>query len=166
MYKNNNKRHGHNNNRRTWNDKNRNDNNNNSSAAVAKAPVQPVRQQIVPRETHEEFLKKEKAIKEYKNKQIICPLCNEVIDDMSSSMADKNTGEPIHFDCALEEASKNEKLKDNERFTYIGQGRFAVLSFEDPRDMRHFKIERIVEWEDKNKPSEWRGEIAGLYSQT
>lgn len=154
----NNRRHGHNN-HRSWNDKNRNNKN-------RPANVIPQRPKIVPRETQEDILNKEKAIKDFKEREIVCPICGKPIEDLTSALADKETGKPIHFDCALEIASKNEKLKENERFTYIGQGRFAVLSFVDPRDMRHFKIERIIEWEDRNKPVEWKSEISGLYSQT
>lgn len=154
------RRHGHNN-RRTWNDKNRN--NNNKSRAL---PVVPERPKLVPRETQEDILNKEKAIRDFKEREVICPLCGKPIEDLTSALTDKSSGNPVHFDCALAAASKNEQLKENEKFTYIGQGRFAVLSFADPRDMRHFKIERIVEWEERGKVSEWRSEISGLYSQT
>ncbi len=123
------------------------------------------RRSIVPVETRQEIAAKEKAIKDFKAREVICPMCGQPITDVSSAIADKATGTPAHFDCVLGEISKNEKVKANERLTYIGQGRFAVLSFENPRDMRHFKIERIIEWEERNKSFDWRTEMAGLYSQ-
>ena len=53
----------------------------------------------------------------------------------------------------------------NEKIAYIGQGRFGVLYFENPRDQRKFTIKKIIEWEDREKKSEWREELSGLYSQ-
>ncbi|QTQ14353.1 hypothetical protein HRQ91_07745 [Treponema parvum] len=144
------------NNRRNWNDKNYNHKN----AANMAVP------HVVPRETRTDVLNKEKAIRDFKDKEVVCPVCGKIIEDLSSALADKNTGAPIHFDCALSIASKNETLKENERFSYIGQGRFAVLSFADPEDTKHFKIEKIIEWEEPGKKNEWRSEISGLYSQT
>lgn len=155
-----NKRHSHNN-YRNWNDKNRNNRNNSNFTANQNIPPK-----VVPRKTHEDILNKEKAIKDFKQREVICAVCGKKIEDLSSSLSDKKSGEPIHFDCALEAASKNETLKDNEKFTYIGNGRFAVLSFPDIRDMRHFKIERIIEWEEPDKNPQWRSEISALYSQT
>ena len=49
--------------------------------------------------------------------------------------------------------------------TYIGNGRFSIVSFENPRDLRKFKIEKIIEYEDKDKSVSWREEMANLYSQ-
>jgi len=115
-------------------------------------------------ENRQELIAKEKAIRDFKARQVICPMCGQPITELSSALADKTTGVPVHFDCVLTALGKNEQLKDNERLTYIGQGRFAVLSFENPRDLRHFKIERIIEWEEHNKALDWRVEMAGLYS--
>lgn len=107
----------------------------------------------------------EKAIREFKAREVICSMCGKPITELSSALSDKATGAPVHFDCVLEAVSRNEHLKENEKVTYIGQGRFAVLLFENPRDLRHFKIERTIEWEEADKRLEWRSEIAGLYSQ-
>ncbi len=94
-----------------------------------------------------------------------CPHCKQPIHDLPSALADKATGEPMHFDCVLEILNKQEKLGTNEKITYIGQGRFAVAYFENPHDLRHFTIRRIIEWEERDKQFEWRTNIAGLYSQ-
>ncbi|MCR5063802.1 MAG: hypothetical protein K6A89_11025 [Treponema sp.] len=152
-----NKRHSHGN-YRNWNDKNRNNKNVNTNPNIPP--------KVVPRKTYEDFLNKEKAIRDFKQREVICAICGKKIEDMSSALADKNSGNPVHFDCALEAASKNETLKENEKFTYIGQGRFGILSFPDIRDTRHFKIEKIIEWEQPDKTSGWREEISALYSQT
>ena len=108
---------------------------------------------------------KQKAINEIKSREIICPKCNMPITDVSSAMADKSTGKPVHFDCVLNQLKENEPVGENEKIAYIGQGRFAVIFFENPRDQRHFTIKKIIEWEDREQKSAWRDEICGLYSQ-
>ena len=146
---------------KTWNEKNRTSNKNGSAAQVHSGP-----QKMVPRETHEDLLNKEKAIRDFREKQSVCPICSKVIEDLTSSLSDKTTGEPVHFDCAWNQAGKDITLKENENFTYIGQGRFAVLYFPDIRDTRHFKIQKIVEWERSDSVPQWRTEISNLFSQT
>ncbi len=146
---------------KTWNEKNRTSNKNGSAAQVHSGP-----QKMVPRETHEDLLNKEKAIRDFREKQSVCPICSKVIEDLTSSLSDKTTGEPVHFDCAWNQAGKDITLKENEKFTYIGQGRFAVLYFPDIRDTRHFKIQKIVEWERSDSVPQWRTEISNLFSQT
>lgn len=106
-----------------------------------------------------------KNIQRFKARQVICPLCNQPITDLASAMADKASGKPIHFECAMEKVKSQETLAENEKISYIGQGRFAVLFFENPRDQRHFTIKKIIEWEDRDQKSEWRDELSGLYSQ-
>ncbi|MCR4735210.1 MAG: hypothetical protein K5829_09425 [Treponema sp.] len=113
----------------------------------------------------EELAKKSLAIHEFKSREVICPKCGQVINDVASALADKSTGQPIHFECALSEVEKNEKLEQNERIAYIGKGRFGVLYYENPSDQRHFTIKRIIEWEDKDQKSEWREEVSDLYSK-
>ena len=108
---------------------------------------------------------KQKTINEIKSREIICPKCNMPITDVSSAMADKSTGKPVHFDCVLNQWKENEPVGENEKIAYIGQGRFAVLYYENPRDQRHFTIKKIIEWEDRDTKSEWRGELSELYSK-
>ena len=146
---------------KTWNEKNRTSNKNGSAVQVHSGP-----QKMVPSETHEDLLNKEKAIRDFREKQSVCPICSKVIEDLTSSLSDKTTGEPVHFDCAWNQAGKDITLKENEKFTYIGQGRFAVLYFPDIRDTRHFKIQKIVEWERSDSVPQWRTEISNLFSQT
>ena len=54
---------------------------------------------------------------------------------------------------------------ENEKVAYIGQGRFAVLSYENIREQKNFKIKKIIEVEDRENKSEWRTEISDLYSK-
>ena len=105
------------------------------------------------------------AIQEVKSREIICPKCGQPITDIASAIADKTTGEPLHFDCVLNQVKQAEPTGENEKVAYIGQGRFAVLHYENIRDQCHFTIKKIIEWESREKESEWRGELSGLYSK-
>ncbi len=116
-------------------------------------------------ETPAEVAARESAIREFKKRENICPACGQPIEDMTSAVADKTTGQAMHFDCVLQKLNSEEPLKPNQTISYIGQGRFAVITRENPSDVKNFKIEKIIEWEDKNKPSLWRGEMAELYSK-
>ena len=105
------------------------------------------------------------AIQDVKAREIICPKCGQPITDIASAIADKSSGQPLHFDCVLNQVKESEPTGENEKVAYIGQGRFAVLHYENIRDQRHFTIKKIIDWEDKDKKSEWREEIGSLYSQ-
>jgi hypothetical protein len=95
----------------------------------------------------------------------VCPKCGQPIQDITSALADRDSGEPLHFDCVIQFLQGAENLAANEKLSYIGQGRFAVMVFENPQDTRKFKIVRTIEWEGREKRAEWRGDIAGAFSQ-
>jgi len=92
-------------------------------------------------------------------------MCGKPITELSTALADKDTGVPVHFDCVLEQLQKTEKLSADQKIVYIGQGRFGVVVFPQSHDSRNFSIQRVIEWEPRDKKIEWRAEIAGLYSQ-
>ena len=157
----------HNRNRhRNWN--NNNEQKNNSSKQNQKSDNSKNSQpkfQYVAKEDPVQTQKRYQAIQEFKARAVVCPICNQEILDMTSAIADKSTGKPVHFDCVMNKLSETEKVEQNEKICYIGQGRFGILYFENPRDQRHFTIKKIIDWEDKDKRSEWRDEMSGLYSQ-
>ena len=68
------------------------------------------------------------------------------------------------FDCT-QVSPGSRGINENESLLYIGQGRFAVVVYEDPSDKRKFTIVRQIEWEGREARAEWRSEIAGHYSQ-
>jgi hypothetical protein len=105
------------------------------------------------------------AIKVLKLNKTICPMCNEPIADIATCLADRQTNVPVHFDCVLNKLNADEKLLPNQKIVYVGKGCFAVVEFENPRDTRHFKILRQIEWEKRDLNNDWRSKIAGLYSQ-
>jgi len=43
-------------------------------------------------------------------------------------MADKDTGDPVHFDCVTARIASGESLEQGETIAYIGAGRFGVVS--------------------------------------
>jgi hypothetical protein len=95
----------------------------------------------------------------------VCEICNQPILDLATSLANKGSNNPVHFDCVLNILKKEEKLLPNENITYIGQGRFAVTVFENPHDTKKFSIKKIIEWEERDKKYEWRNNISNLFSQ-
>ena len=105
------------------------------------------------------------AIQDVKSREIICPKCGQPITDIASAIADKTSGQPLHFDCVLNQVKDSEPTGENEKVAYIGKGRFAVLQYENIRDQRHFTIKKIIEWENHEEQSQWRDELSGLYSK-
>ena len=83
---------------------------------------------------------KDEAIRHLKQRRVVCPLCGKDIEEMASAVVDKASGKPAHFDCILDQLQKTETLGENEKIAYIGQGRFALLRYEYPRDVKSFKI--------------------------
>lgn len=115
--------------------------------------------------SYDQSYKQNPAIKAYKSNQPDCSICQKKIQDLSVALAHRTTGEPIHFDCALEELKKIETLEKNQKIIYIGQGRFAVATFPNTGDLKAFSITRIIDWEIKGDTYEWRADIAELYSK-
>lgn len=107
------------------------------------------------------------AIRSFKSTSTVCELCGQPISaiELGSAVSGKNTDNPVHFDCVLNQIIEEEKPGLNEKVTYIGQGKFAVLHFENPNDLKHFTIRRTIEWEKTEERLDWRNEMAGLFSQ-
>lgn len=101
---------------------------------------------------------------EEKEELFICTKCGKPIKDLSAALADKQDGNPVHFDCVLNILQQSETLQENEALSYIGQGRFAVIKYASMVTMKEFSIIRIIEWEDKNHRAQWRGKIADRFS--
>lgn len=124
------------------------------------------RRQFLNPVSQKEIRETENAIKEFKEKVPVCEICGQPITDIASAISNKGDGKPVHFDCVLKKITEAEKLGVNEKIAYIGQGRFAVIYSENPHDAKHFSIRRTIEWEGRDQErSEWRNEMASLYSQ-
>lgn len=108
----------------------------------------------------------ESAIRAFKERMPTCDLCGGGISDIANAILDKESDKPVHFDCVLKKIAETERLGVNEKISYIGQGRFAVLEFKRPHDQKHFSIKKIIEWELRDKErGVWRNEMAELFSQ-
>jgi hypothetical protein len=95
-----------------------------------------------------------------------CPYCGKPVQDISSAISDKNSGEPVHFDCVITRIAENEVLEQGDAVIYIGGGRFGVVHFNNPQNTQDFTIKKILEWEDKENRSEWRKSVSDHYSVT
>jgi hypothetical protein len=95
-----------------------------------------------------------------------CPWCGKQISDITTAISDKKTGLPVHFDCILESISGSEKLDANDTVCYIGGGRFGVVHYNNPPDIKDFTIKKILEWEIKDHIYEWRQPISEYFSIT
>lgn len=116
--------------------------------------------------TIEQIRSEESAINDFKaNTQLVCSKCGLPIQEITQAVSGRLDGTVMHFDCVIQQLCEEEKLGDGEKITYIGQGRFGVLYFENPHDMKHFKIRKIIEWEKREEKAEFRNQMADLYSQ-
>ena len=109
---------------------------------------------------------REPALKKIEYPEYKCTKCGEIIQDLNSAIADKESGQPVHFDCVIGFLKKAEELKEGEEIIYIGNGNFAVAYFENPKVRKNFKIIKLIEWEDKNKLYQWKKDISELTSTT
>jgi len=95
-----------------------------------------------------------------------CPWCKKQINDITTAISDKETGLPVHFDCVVARIAGMENLDKNDSICYIGGGRFALVQYNNPPDIRGFTIKKIFEWEAKDIINEWRKPISEYFSVT
>ena len=113
----------------------------------------------------EQMVEEDEAIRVFKaQNQPVCPRCGKPITDLATALPDHGNGVPIHFECAMDIVSDNEPLGEGDKIAYIGQGRFGVLNYPNIRDVRHFTIKKIIEWENRDERASWRDEISELFS--
>ncbi|MGP1588161.1 MAG: hypothetical protein ACTTHG_07475 [Treponemataceae bacterium] len=107
---------------------------------------------------------KNESFEKIQLKTVNCSYCNKPIEELANAMASKENGSPVHFDCVLKKIEETEKLGQNEKITYIGGGKFGVVYFENPQDLKNFTIKKVIEWENRDVKYEWRSEISTLFS--
>lgn len=86
---------------------------------------------------------------------VMCAICEKQIFDLSSALAGREGSAPVHFDCALAQASAGEQLGPLERVSYIGRGAFAVIEYRD-KSMTSFVVKRRIQWEKEGEKFDWR----------
>ena len=95
-----------------------------------------------------------------------CLLCGKPIKDLSTAITDKNSGQPVHFDCIIDSISERETLDDGDIVAYLGGGRFGIVHYHNPSDRKSFQIKKIFEWEDQSTRAAWRKNLADRFSTT
>ncbi|MCL2043747.1 MAG: hypothetical protein FWG89_06375 [Treponema sp.] len=95
-----------------------------------------------------------------------CAWCDKPIKDISAAIAEPDTGKPVHFDCVINRIIGRENLESGDTVSYIGGGRFGIIHYNNPSDIRDFKIKKIFEWENRENRSEWRVTLSEHYSET
>ena len=95
-----------------------------------------------------------------------CKWCGKQITDITTAISDKDSGLPVHFDCVLDSLTSTERLETNDTVCYIGGGRFGIVHYNNPPDIRDFSIKKILEWEMKDQIIEWRTPISEYFSIT
>ncbi|MDD7460430.1 MAG: hypothetical protein SPJ89_01680 [Treponema sp.] len=141
-------------------------NNRHSQDNYSPRSVRPLFRPTIKAVTEEQIKETEEAIRSFKDaNQPVCPLCGEAIRELSTALNDSKTGQAIHFDCAIEQLQKDISLEQGEKIAYIGQGRFAVLYYANVHDVKHFQIRKVIDYEEKDKQPEWRGQMSELFSK-
>jgi len=72
----------------------------------------------------------------------------------------------VHFDCAINKIIEEEVLERGDTVSYIGGGRFGIIHYNNPPDIRDFKIRKVLELENKEDRSEWRVAISDYFTIT
>jgi len=96
----------------------------------------------------------------------LCPRCGLPIEDLPSALTDKESGNPVHFDCIVARIAEGETLMDGDKVVYLGGGRFGVVHFENNQDPKNFQVRKTIQWEEKDKRAPWRRDVSDLYSST
>lgn len=78
----------------------------------------------------------------------ICPICNKPIANMMTALANDDSKSYVHFDCVYDKLKSKVTMKGNERFSYIGNGTFAVI--EDYKDGQYskFRIKHQIQFSE------------------
>lgn len=93
-----------------------------------------------------------------------CAICQKPIFDLAGALGDKDTNEPVHFDCALERVSAAETLEPGEKIVYLGAGCFGVVGFKSGNDGA-FVVKRRIRWEREGEKQAWRKDISSYITK-
>lgn len=84
-----------------------------------------------------------------KSNEFICPLCHKKIEKLQTSIKEKYTQQPAHFDCIIKQLTKKEVLHKHESICYVGGGNFAVIKTKFI-DKNNFSIIKKIPYEARN----------------
>lgn len=88
--------------------------------------------------------------------KLTCVRCGEHIEHPEAALAAPESGEPIHFDCAMEDVAKTEKLGPKEKMCYLGHGNFGIISYNSGSSDKNFVIRKRISYENLEKEADWR----------
>ena len=95
-----------------------------------------------------------------------CAWCDKPIENISEAVSEPDSGKPVHLECVINRLMEREHLESGDKLDYIGGGRFGIVHFNNPPDVRDFKIKKIFEWENKEIRSDWRVTLCDHFSIT
>jgi hypothetical protein len=93
-----------------------------------------------------------------------CAICGKPIFDLTGALADKDSGSPVHFDCAFERLSASEPLAAGEKIAYLGAGCFGVVTFKNGTEGA-FVVNRRIRWEKEGDKQAWRKDISSYITK-
>jgi hypothetical protein len=105
--------------------------------------------------------KPEQLAPEPKTPPPTCPICEKPVYEIYSAITEKESGLPAHFDCIITRLIEQEKPGPTERVIYLGAGSFALIDVGPNPNMTKFTIKKRIQYEEKDKKSEWRKPLAG-----
>jgi len=73
-------------------------------------------------------------IKKVKEPLVTCTYCGKEIDNIASAIKGEDDTF-YHFDCIIDKLSKEEKLAEGEKISYIGRGTFAIVTKDEEGKM-------------------------------
>jgi len=97
---------------------------------------------------------------------VSCAWCGKPIKELYTAVSEPAGGKPVHFDCAINKIIEEEVLEKGDTVSYIGGGRFGIVHYNNPPDIRDFMIRKVLEWENKDNRSEWRVAISDYFTIT
>ena len=90
----------------------------------------------------------------------VCPICNQPMRDIHSAIAFPPSDVPAHFECVIRSISEGEKLAENERVVYLGNGSFGVVQDQSGQGKSHYVVVRRIQFEERDRVVQWRRELS------
>ncbi len=85
-----------------------------------------------------------------------CPLCQKPIHDLYSAITHRDSGQPAHFDCILQNLRESNDLLPSEKLCYLGGGSFGIIQLRGSQGPLRFFIRKRIQYEPGESIPEWR----------
>ncbi|ADN02007.1 hypothetical protein [Spirochaeta thermophila] len=87
-----------------------------------------------------------------------CSHCGDAIADVLQAIAHPDTGDPIHFECAVSLIKEREQLREGEEICYLGGGSFGIVLRKSPPSPVRFFVRKRIEFEPQER-KDWRKQL-------